>query len=123
MNLRLPLHHRVYFFLRKWVRWIANILFEFCESKLRKWWKMVWLDDITQYEFSYGNPRFKHDSWWELRKQVFARDGNQCLCCESKIKLEADHIVPVCEGGLPELDNLQTLCKKCHRSPGDKGSS
>lgn len=29
---------------------------------------------------------------------------------------EADHIVPVCEGGEPKLDNLRTLCLGCHKA-------
>lgn len=29
---------------------------------------------------------------------------------------EADHIVPVCEGGANELANLRTLCLPCHKA-------
>lgn len=29
---------------------------------------------------------------------------------------EADHIVPVIEGGTNELANLRTLCMRCHRA-------
>jgi 5-methylcytosine-specific restriction endonuclease McrA len=78
-----------------------------------------------------------------LRKQVFARDRGVCAACgvdtealrKDKRKLDyaarrafekqwggrrhlwdADHIVPVAEGGGEcGLDNLRTLCLKCHR--------
>lgn len=78
-----------------------------------------------------------------LREQVFARDGGVCAGCgldtevlrKDKRKLDyaarrqfekdwggrrnlwdADHIVPVAEGGGEcDLSNMRTLCLKCHR--------
>jgi len=78
-----------------------------------------------------------------LRKQVFARDRGVCAQCgvdtealrKDKRKLDytarrrfesewgkrrhlwdADHIVPVAEGGGEcDLTNMRTLCLKCHR--------
>ena len=78
-----------------------------------------------------------------LRKQVFARDRGVCVRCgvdteslrRDKRKLDyqarrqfekewggrrnlwdADHIVPVAEGGGEcDLSNMRTLCLKCHR--------
>jgi 5-methylcytosine-specific restriction protein A len=79
-----------------------------------------------------------------LREQVFARDGGVCAQCgldteslrKDKRKLDwaarkqfekdwggrrhlwdADHIVPVVEGGGEcDLSNMRTLCLKCHRA-------
>ena len=99
---------------------IANILYEFSETCIRKWWKSVFRDDHTSGGYRCRTPQFKHDSWWNIRQLVFNRDGNRCLLCGADAKLEADHVVPVCEGGLPTPDNLQTLCKQCHR--GGEGS-
>lgn len=53
--------------------------------------------------------------WYERRHEVFARDGFCCVECGARQKLEADHKKPVREGGLPTLENLQTLCKVCNR--------
>lgn len=79
-----------------------------------------------------------------LRQQVFARDHGICAACgvdtealrKSKRKLDfnsrrqfekdwglrrhlwdADHIVPVAEGGGEcDLANMRTLCLRCHRA-------
>ncbi len=51
------------------------------------------------------------------RKKVFKRDKNKCVRCGSKKNLAVHHIIPVRsskEGGTEEIDNLVTLCKKCH---------
>ena len=78
-----------------------------------------------------------------LREQVFARDRGVCALCgidtealrKNKRKLDyvarkqfekdwgfrrnlwdADHILPVCQGGGEcDLTNMRTLCLKCHR--------
>ncbi len=51
-----------------------------------------------------------------IRKELFKRDKAVCSCCGKKSsKWEADHILPVyLGGGACDLDNFQTLCKKCH---------
>lgn len=68
-----------------------------------------------------------------LRAQVFARDRGVCAICGLDCEAErrkrkrkrtgrrtslwdADHIVPVVEGGGEcDLDNMRTLCLRCHR--------
>lgn len=30
-------------------------------------------------------------------------------------KLEVHHLIPVCKGGGDEPENLQTLCRECHK--------
>lgn len=55
------------------------------------------------------------------RKCVWARDRGQCALCQSVSghrsgAWQADHIVPVIEGGgACGLENLRTLCTPCHR--------
>lgn len=51
----------------------------------------------------------------ELREVVFARDGHRCCMCQSRDKLEVDHVIPVSKGGQSKVDNLQTLCRSCNR--------
>jgi 5-methylcytosine-specific restriction protein A len=50
-----------------------------------------------------------------LRECVYKRDKGICALCGKKKKWEADHIVPVVEGGDSNLENIRTLCIKCHR--------
>lgn len=86
---------------------IWNVLAKFYDDILTKW--------------RYGNlseqdepPRFKApDSWNTIRQRVIERDKG-CVVCESTHRLEVDHIQPVKEGGLPDDDNLRTLCARCH---------
>lgn len=51
-----------------------------------------------------------------IRKEVFRRDKSVCAYCkEVASDWQADHILPVhLGGGGCNLDNFQTLCRKCH---------
>lgn len=53
-----------------------------------------------------------------VRFEVFKRDNFQCRYCgqsSPSVILEADHVVPVCEGGGDDLINLVTSCWSCNR--------
>lgn len=57
----------------------------------------------------------------KLRFDVFKRDGFACMYCGQTppaVVLEADHILPVCEGGKNRMDNLVTACFDCNRGKG-----
>ena len=61
-----------------------------------------------------------------LRWEVLERDGHRCLGCgraagEPGVKLEIDHVLPVCAGGTDEIGNLRTLCASCNRGKGGAG--
>ena len=52
-----------------------------------------------------------------LRHKVFQRDGYRCVECgasNEETTLHVDHIKPVAKGGTNNINNLQTLCKKCN---------
>lgn len=51
-------------------------------------------------------------SWQQLRKLAFARSP-LCVRCAAPAT-DVDHIVAKSHGGTDSLDNLQTLCHKCH---------
>src|SRR5205823_1533566 len=59
-----------------------------------------------------------------LRECVFERDRGICAVCRidtialrgRKSWWEADHILPVVEGGDSNLENIRTLCVMCHRT-------
>ena len=53
----------------------------------------------------------------EIRKRVFSRDGNKCLCCGKKSSLQIDHIISFKEEE-PNNDDpnlFQTLCGTCNK--------
>lgn len=55
-----------------------------------------------------------------LRNKIFKRDSFKCGSCGSEENLQIDHIVPFSKGGLTTIKNLQTLCKTCNVSKGNK---
>jgi hypothetical protein len=55
------------------------------------------------------------------RFEVFKRDGFTCRYCGRKspeVVLEADHVIPVAEGGTDDEVNLVTACWECNRGKG-----
>ena len=66
---------------------------------------------------------FLHGDNSTMRKMLKERDRQVCAVCrEVSIEWDADHILPVREGGggCVDLTNLQTLCKKCHKEKHKK---
>jgi hypothetical protein len=53
----------------------------------------------------------------QLRRQVLRRDRYRCQArsCGHARHLEVHHRVPAAQGGRTELNNLVTLCRRCHR--------
>ena len=70
------------------------------------------------------NPKLES----ELREGTFKKanvsDGYVCARCGKTFKdrkfLQVDHIIPMNQGGLSVLDNLQILCRKCNAVKSDK---
>lgn len=55
------------------------------------------------------------------RFEVFKRDGFTCQYCGStppRVVLECDHVIPVCEWGTDDEENLVTSCFDCNRGKG-----
>lgn len=55
----------------------------------------------------------KPDSTPSMRVRVYDRDG-QCLRCGKTDGFTLHHIIHVSAGGKNTMENLQTLCGKCH---------
>ncbi len=51
----------------------------------------------------------------DVRITVWNRDDGKCSKCESRDKLEYDHIVPVSKGGSNTARNIELLCEACNR--------
>lgn len=69
----------------------------------------------TRQQRGYGQ------AWERVRAQVLVRDGGLCQVCADAGRItpncnEVDHIVNKAAGGTDDLDNLQTICKPCHRA-------
>lgn len=55
--------------------------------------------------------------WLQRVREVRERDGYRCVDCGAKgpeIELHTDHIIPLSAFGSNELENLKTLCIRCH---------
>lgn len=66
-----------------------------------------------------GMVAYSHSEWETLK----AAHKHSCLCCgraEPKIKLTADHVMPLSLGGAGTIDNIQPLCKSCNSSKGTR---
>lgn len=57
------------------------------------------------------------------KHRVWERDRGKCSSCDIQCEdwpqsytWEADHVVPLIDGGSFGLDNLQTLCVDCHKA-------
>ena len=59
-----------------------------------------------------ANPRYIPRA---IRKEVWDRDGGQCVCCSSRRNLNFDYIQPVALGGNSTEDNLRLLCLHCNQ--------
>ena len=61
----------------------------------------------------------------KIRLRLFQSANGHCQSCQSKIhpgqKWELDHIIPLALGGPDTNENLQILCKICHRFKTNQG--
>lgn len=59
----------------------------------------------------------KRDRSGRLRRSALMRDAYICQTCKQPFpegNLEADHIIPLHEGGWDIISNIQILCIPCH---------
>jgi 5-methylcytosine-specific restriction endonuclease McrA len=68
-----------------------------------------------------NHRRHSRELWAQIRAAVWARDEGYCggpYCADAPpLPLEVahiDHIVPLSKGGSNHMDNLRTLCRRCH---------
>ena len=93
---------------------------------LNKWINITnyWLEDVSidiraltdgykPYRWQYQKSNRLDEN---IRKATILRDGCKCMeCVKSNCKLEVHHIKPRRLNGSNTLNNLITLCEKCHQ--------
>lgn len=69
----------------------------------------------SQYEF------YRSRQWQSLRQQALDRDHYICCYCGQPNSNTVDHIVPIeyDQSLMTDMDNLATICRKCHRLKTD----
>lgn len=100
----------------------AYLIKQFHEGK--KYRKEMLERKIWEWQ-NWGKQRLERrfgDEWLAIRTQVLKRDNYRCVNCgQTGTELHVHHIIPKSEGGTDELDNLVTLCVKCHSVQDGKG--
>jgi len=67
-----------------------------------------------------GTISRREAQWRKARTQALKRDNYCCTQCGSTEELEVHHLKPT---GGNKLDNLQTLCQKCHENTPSYGTN
>jgi hypothetical protein len=62
-----------------------------------------------------SRPALSKYAWQKLRARALLRDGNRCRHCGSTVKLSVHHAIRPQDGGRDVIENLATLCDRCHR--------
>lgn len=59
-------------------------------------------------------------AWKKIRDRIMARDKHLCQPCLNGGRptqaREVDHIIKKADGGTDDDDNLQAICKPCHKA-------
>jgi hypothetical protein len=80
------------------------------ESKRAKW--------LAAHPSSGRSPKRPPIITTDKRRTIYERDAYRCQMCDGWEDLTIDHIVPRERGGTNDMDNLQTLCRKCNSRKG-----
>lgn len=96
---------------------IALLIFELEDRERQKFEKLKKKMEIVQ-EIEKQPKREQIPE--EVRIAVWRRDEGKCVKCDSRDKLEYDHIIPVSKGGSNTVRNIELLCEACNRRKKDK---
>ena len=68
---------------------------------------------ISRHDRGYGS------SWTKTRARILERDLHLCQPCikggRPTAAQEVDHIIPKADGGTDDDENLQAICRECHK--------
>jgi len=86
-----------------------------------------WVPQRVSFEREKDNSAF-YNSWpWRKLRKAFRIKNPLCVYCEANDIVTpgkvVDHIIPINKGGGPlDINNLQSLCEKCHNSKSSRES-
>ena len=72
--------------------------------------KVVQFSHARRARVRAASGKFTSREWMALKDAC----GHICLCCGTKNKLTADHVIPLARGGSNDISNIQPLCKTCN---------
>jgi 5-methylcytosine-specific restriction endonuclease McrA len=74
--------------------------------------------DVQAHQNSKTRSNSREHIPHDVRIYVWRRDEGKCVQCNSREKLEYDHIIPVSKGGSNTARNIRLLCETCNRRKG-----
>ena len=87
---------------------------------IKKHTKRPWIPEHRPFEgYRHHNTEFYQSRQWRVLRAVKLQQNPLCEECQRQGRLTpaqmVDHIVPINKGGEPlALENLQSLCNRCH---------
>ena len=60
----------------------------------------------------YGSTRYGRI--WRKARNEYKKYHPICECCLVAEATEVHHIIPICEGGKHDKNNLMAVCRECH---------
>ena len=71
----------------------------------------------TRFRYRPREPStLDRERWHKVREEVLRLKGNICAVCKQAEFDDIDHIIPRSEGGdFWNIENLQPICKLCHK--------
>jgi hypothetical protein len=71
----------------------------------------------TMYDYGFNRV----GGYRKYFKYIHKRDNGTCVYCgEKDIDFHLDHVIPQCQGGKNNINNLVLACKKCNMSKGGR---
>ena len=91
----------------------ANQLLYVALSRAKE--KIIFVDKKNQFDETTKRKLFS-----EFEKNAIASNNDyKCNNCRKTLvdrEFECDHIIPLANGGKNTVENLQALCKNCHKN-------
>ncbi|MGH2620145.1 MAG: HNH endonuclease [Anaerolineales bacterium] len=98
----------------------SSVTFPFCSRQCFQDYARVHFRGSGNPSWAGGAPDYYGPNWLTARKTGLKRDRHRCQKCGSRRMLVVHHLREFAEFqnsvDAHELDNLQTLCRSCHRA-------
>lgn len=82
--------------------------------------RLVYLPSVIRLRTYRRTPHRRPQA---TRRNIFRRDGMQCMYCgahATKVTLELEHVIPRSRGGRDDWDNLVASCRSCNEKKRDR---